>query len=583
MIRTIARILVRYAEAAHAARPSIGAGARALSVAARLAPGDAAVAIEYARRDAAAGRAADAEARLRAALAKDTKNPELMVALGRLLINGARIDEGLQILQNAVAADARPALATHEFAAALGAAGRFAQALPLAQKVLESRGDDAELRGYVAFLHYKNGNAAEAARAFESAIGSGRAGDRVYAWHARFLADQNNKTAAVETLRKGLAAHPRSTRILGDYARFLAEQGGAKEAEELLRKSLAIDPGDTLALATLGSMLTRGNSNEGEVFYRYALSIDPAHEPSLEGMLKCCDRDGRVKEALLYLRAAVKHKNVSAAVLCLCASRFVEYHENGDARSALALAAEREPGNPTVAIAYADVLLEFNEPADAEKWYQRALAAAASDPRVLARVAASRLRLGKINDAAALAERALAVDPRCVDAMGVQSGALAARGRFADALAIRKVTIQIRPDDAAAHLDCADLLARLDRTEDAQVELQVASGLDSAGRLLADYAAALLGEPRAGYSIETFGEIIQKGRGGARLRFVYSHLLASLGRREAARAHLAAALEASERAPLDSRSLAEARARVVAPVDPEFARMAGGAAARSAD
>jgi ABC-type tungstate transport system substrate-binding protein len=69
---------------------------------------------------------------------------------------------------------------------------------------------------------------------------------------------------------------------------------------------------------------------------------------------------------------------------------------------------------------------------------------------------------------------------------------------------------------------------------------------------------------------------VKEGRGGARARFVYAHLLASLEKGDEARSHLAAALEASERAKLDHPLLREARARFIAPVDAGFVKLAGG-------
>lgn len=571
----LAKFFLRYARASRLARADAKAGARAMRAAAALAPAEPSVIVELAERERAAGRAGAGEAMLRKAFEKNANNMELAAATGSYLSRNGNLTEAIELLQKAVGGGGSTD-ANIELSAALGAAGRYAEAARLVEAVLQKQRGDAELRGYFAFLQYKIGNIAEADRAFAAVFNEGNISDRVFAWRAKFFADQNNKPAAVETLRKGLEAHPRSSRLLGDYARFLAEQGAAKEAEEQLRKALRIDPGDTLALATLGSLLTRGNSNEGEVFLRHALAIDPAHEPSLSALLKCYDRDQRGADALLYLRRAVEEPAASPRVLCICGARLADDGFPQEAKKAFAEAVRRAPRDASVALAFADLLLNLNENEKAEHWYQTALSNAADDPRVIARVAAARLESGKTNEAEKLASQALSVDARCVEALGVRAGVLAARGSFEEALNLRKQTLQIEPENAAAHLDAADLMARLDRFEDARVELQIAARLSPNGRLMIDYAVALLGQGRAGFGIIVLSDFIKDGRGGARGRFVYAHLLASLGKPDEARAHLAAALEAADRTALDSGLLAAARSRTVAPIDPEFARLAGG-------
>ena len=157
----------------------------------------------------------------------------------------------------------------------------------------------------------------------------------------------------------------------------------------------------------------------------------------------------------------------------------------------------------------------------------------------------------------------------------MRAARLAAEGKIEEALAIRKQTLQIEPDNAAAHLDTADLLARLERYEDAQIEVQVASRLNASGALLADYATILLSQGRAPFGVAVLTDLVREGRGGARVRFVFAHLLAATGKGDDARSHLAAALEAEERGRLDRPLLAEARERVVRAVDPVFVGLAG--------
>jgi tetratricopeptide (TPR) repeat protein len=246
-----------------------------------------------------------------------------------------------------------------------------------------------------------------------------------------------------------------------------------------------------------------------------------------------------------------------------------------EAKRALEAAAERSPADPDVALTMADWLLDREgNGKDADAWYARALANAVDGAAVTARVAAARLRMGRADEADELAEKALTLDGRCAEALSVRSGVLTSRGRLDEALAVRRQALQIDPENAAAHLDAADLLARLGREDDARIEIQVASGLDPRGALLLDYVEGLLTRENAIFAESFLADLVKVGYGGARGRFVHAHVLAAVGRGDEARSHLAAALEAAERSALDSRLLRESRRRLP---DREFARLAGGA------
>lgn len=577
---TIARFLIRYAEATRAASAAPGAGARALRWAEKLASHEPSVAIALAQRERDGGRLREAEERITRSIASNPGHSGLTIALASIYSRTGRTRDALRILEDILANGSilnknAQIDAQLELSIVLGACGRTADAALHAEAVLQQMPNDSELRGYYGYLQHKLGNAEGAEREFNKAFLAGSPSDRVFGWFAKFYADRGDRKNAVETLRKGIDKYPRSTRLLGDYARFLAEQGAAKEAEELLRKALAIDPADPLTLATIGSLLTRGNATEGETYFRYALAIDPGHEASILGILKVYDRDQRHDDAVRIVERAIAHPASIGRVLCICAGRLAEANRYDSARSALALAAERAPADSTVALAYADILLHFNELKEAERWYLEALRNCNGDPRVLARAASWHLEYGRIPEAESLANQALEKDPRCVEALGIKSGLLAYKHRYEEALALRRETIQLDPDDAASHLDAADLLARLERYEDAFVEIQIASRLNPTGRLLADYAIVLLSQERAAFGIVVLDELVKTGRGGSRTRFVYSHLLAALGKSAESRLHLAAALEGGIKEELDTPRLKEARNRVVARVDPSFCKAIG--------
>ncbi|MFN0205077.1 MAG: tetratricopeptide repeat protein [Planctomycetota bacterium] len=591
MRTSIAKFLIRYADATRAARAEPHAGQRALRWAEKLASDEPSVVIALAERDRDRGNLQEAEERLARSLAAHHEHPRLTVALASIYTRTGRASDALRMLENLLASDsvnntntntktntsnARDAIdARLELSIVLGACGRLADAALQAEIVLQQLPNDPELRGYYGYLQHKLGNAEAAEREFKQAFLVGSPSDRVFGWHAKYYVDRGDRKNAVEILRKGIEKYPRSTRLLGDYARFLAEQGAAKEAEELLRKALEIDPADPLTLATIGSLLTRGNATEGETYFRYALAIDPGHEASILGILKVYDRDQRHDDAVRIVEKAAAHPAASGRVLCICAGRLAEANRYDSARSALALAAQRAPSDSTVALAYADVLLHFNELKEAERWYLEALRNCNGDPRVLARVASWHLEYGRVPEAESLANQALEKDARCVEALGIKSGLLAYRNRYEEALATRRETIQLDPDNAASHLDAADLLARLERYEDALVEIQIASRLNPTGRLLIDYSIVLLNQKRAPFGIVVLDDLVKTGRGGARMRFVYSHLLAALGKADEARLHLAAALEGGIKEELDTPRLKEARNRVVASVDPSFCKTIG--------
>ena len=106
--------------------------------------------------------------------------------------------------------------------------------------------------------------------------------------------------------------------------------------------------------------------------------------------------------------------------------------------------------------------------AAAEARFREALALAPERSSLLANLAGAVLRQGRVDEALALAERALARDGDNATALAIAATAEHALGRFAAALAIFDRLVALSADDAAIWAERGDVLAALARWDEAR-------------------------------------------------------------------------------------------------------------------
>jgi tetratricopeptide (TPR) repeat protein len=196
------------------------------------------------------GRIAEAETAYRAALAADPCQPSALYLLGRLALDGGRVEEAAALLGRA--ADLRPGhadtlRALADAAVALLRAGRPAEALAAAERAVA-------LAPGLAVAHFAAGLALRAL---------GRDAD------------------AAPALERAVALDPADARVWLALGNLRADLDRLDEAECNLRRAMALDPSLPEAPASLGALLTAtGRLAEAVAACTAALRLDPGLAPA---------------------------------------------------------------------------------------------------------------------------------------------------------------------------------------------------------------------------------------------------------------------------------------------------------------
>jgi len=167
-------------------------------------------------------------------------------------------------------------------ALSMAAAGDTAGSIPLFQKAVEDKPDDAERHRTLAKVLYQNGEVEravpEAVRAVE--LEPERLENRLLLVSC-YLA-QSDRAAAKQALETASVQFPTQTRLLHQSASLAAEDGDTAAAIVAYQSITAIDPQDAEAWVSLADLYARsGQSAQSEAAFEKVVTLDPARAPQV--------------------------------------------------------------------------------------------------------------------------------------------------------------------------------------------------------------------------------------------------------------------------------------------------------------
>ncbi|MDF8264459.1 tetratricopeptide repeat protein [Luteipulveratus flavus] len=197
------------------------------------------------------GRAVEAEAQLRAALATDPGNSAVLADLGRALVTQSRWDDARSVAQSALTADPHNLSALLVLSQAQRATGALHEALTTVRSALRAAPE-------VAALHLQEG---------------------------AILLEDDRPQEALSSLERARRLAPEDPDVLVCAAAALAELNRHDEAVATVRAALSLDPENETAHAVLGQLtLRRGGGRDAVDAYRTAVRLDPVDETNREGL-----------------------------------------------------------------------------------------------------------------------------------------------------------------------------------------------------------------------------------------------------------------------------------------------------------
>lgn len=133
--------------------------------------------------------------------------------------------------------------------------------------------------------------------------------DNFWLIEINLLVSNDRKAQALDAANQAINTYPDNVRLLYARAMLQDSMGNAGEAEQDLRSIIDQQPDNAVALNALGYILANqdGRLAEAEDLIGRALALDPKNPAIMDSMGWVLFRQGRVDEALKYLRAAYEN------------------------------------------------------------------------------------------------------------------------------------------------------------------------------------------------------------------------------------------------------------------------------------
>jgi tetratricopeptide (TPR) repeat protein len=321
------------------------------------------------------------------------------------------------------------------------------------ERAVESLQRATELRPGFADAHNDLGRLLLALGRTDAAIASCR---RALELRPRFAAALGNLAnaerargalaAAIEGYRRVIALEPALAEAHGNLGTALIEAGETEAGIAALRRALELRPGYAAALTQLARALTAlGRAGDALPYYERLLGYDRRAETLnefgtlLAGLGRFEAAAGRFREAVVLAAGDARlHANLAYVVHCL-----------GDHRDAIEhsrRAIELDPRLPEAYLHLGNGLLAINQMHAAETAYRAGLERAPGHAALHTAHAMAERALGRVDDAAASARRALALRPDAADTVALLGSLEIDRGRFAEAQQLLNQALTMSPD-----------------------------------------------------------------------------------------------------------------------------------------
>jgi len=376
------------------------------------------------------GRYQEASIEYQAALQHDATNADAMYGLAKCLYKMGEYLEYKKTLVRVMKIDPVHAGAGAALGNLYWAAGRYNDALELAKKILNSNNNLPALKKLEARSLAALGRLDEARTAWAEVLDA-EADEQAYIEAASFEAYLGNVDEARARIKAGLEKSPKSVSLLLGLADLESLTGSFEAAETALLQAEELNSEDVKVLLARAKVLVRKNKVDEAL-----AGLDAAQARFTEDSAKSIEFALGRSDLLMSLGA-------------------IE-----DARAVLKAELERNPEDPELSAAMANILLLSGD-TDAARQYLPSAKEASESPRTKGvTLLEARLYLleGRSNWALAVLENLAASGDMSVDVQFLYAKALAQEGKWAKARDIYSRILKRVPDHFFARLDMAELL-----------------------------------------------------------------------------------------------------------------------------
>lgn len=267
---------------------------------------------------------------------------------------------------------------------------------------------------------------------------------------------QGRLSEAEQAYRQVLAAQPQHPEALHFLGLIALQVGQPESAIELLSRCVAVAPDYPDAHANLGNaQSSNGQFIPATESYTRALELRPGNPEWLGNRGNAWLQLDRIDRAISDYRAALEVQANLAEVRRNLAHALLKVDRALEARAVIEPVARAMPDSLPVQLTYANVVVALS-PAEAEPLY-RAILSRASDPQIQVNLGSALQLQGKLDEAMAEFDQAVAADETCVEGHYNKALLLNQLGRRDQATAHFQRALALAPDHASSWRGLANL------------------------------------------------------------------------------------------------------------------------------
>ena len=253
-----------------------------------------------------AGRTAEAERVCRQILATHPDHAQTLHLLGLIEHQLGRVDDAIEHIRAAIARDGRDPAFHHNLGNVLVTDGRSLEAISAWERALALAPSSADTLYNLGNACHDQGQAERAVAYFERALRLRPDAIELYNNLAFSLQDVSRLDEAVACFRKALALRPDAVEILDNLAGALQVQGQLDEAQACCERALALAPQRVESNIALGAILReRGLLQEAIGRCEQALLLAPEHPAALNNLGVALVELSRTREAIGHYQRAL--------------------------------------------------------------------------------------------------------------------------------------------------------------------------------------------------------------------------------------------------------------------------------------
>jgi len=358
-------------------------------------------------------------------------------------------------------------------------AGRWGQAIPALETLLQKNPNDVELRLLYSRTLARAGKPAQAVASLQGALE--RTPDQVDLWIelAALQTRQGDRAGADASIERALQLAPESGAILLLRAQQELVAERYDQALALCEQARERDPGRAESAWVLAAQVweKQGRPESARKAYERAWAIDPRSAAALLGLARFAEADGKLERAVELAGDIPRGAPQWPAACALLARDYVRLGQADLAVELMADLVQRHPTDPAAHLHLGNVLCELNRPDEAAACYRAAIQRNPNYAIAHYNLATVLKDQGLTQAAIAELRKALELDPNVPGGLLELAQTLAAAGQAAEALQTCQRLVEASPQEVDAWVLAARLLSEQGQCDQAIALLRRAHGL----------------------------------------------------------------------------------------------------------